>query len=110
LIAFITGAVFAHDGRDVSHALQIPFFRGAHSMETLDHPSRQWGLSLIALTVAIHATAVANDSVEERRLTMKIIVIAFTLLATVTTGNAHGTSGKVCHQHGSQPVHCHSNP
>src|SRR5262249_67904 len=27
-------------------------------METLDHPSWHWGLSLIALTVAIHATAV----------------------------------------------------
>ena len=27
-------------------------------MEILDHPSWRWGLSLIALTVAIHATAV----------------------------------------------------
>ena len=27
-------------------------------METLDQPSWHWGLSLIALTVAIHATAV----------------------------------------------------
>jgi len=27
-------------------------------METLDHPSWHWGLSLIALTVSIHATAV----------------------------------------------------
>src|SRR5215471_20183956 len=27
-------------------------------METLDHPSWHWGLSLIAFTVAIHATAV----------------------------------------------------
>ena len=41
---------------------------------------------------------------------MKIIVMAFTLLATLATANAHGTSGKVCHQHGSQPVHCHSTP
>jgi hypothetical protein len=41
---------------------------------------------------------------------MKIIVMAFTLLAIVAPANAHGTSGKVCHQHGSQPMHCHSNP
>ena len=27
-------------------------------METLDYPSWRWGLSLIALTMAIHATAV----------------------------------------------------
>ena len=33
-------------------------FWGARSMETLDYPSWRWGLSLIALTMAIHAAAV----------------------------------------------------
>jgi len=32
-------------------------------MEMLDHPSWLWGLSLIVLTMAIHATALKNISV-----------------------------------------------
>ena len=41
---------------------------------------------------------------------MKIIMVAFALLMTVAGANAHGKGGKVCHQHGSQPAHCHSKP
>jgi len=45
-----------------------------------------------------------------RRKEMKIIIIALALFATITGANAHGKSGKGCHQHGSQPAHCHSKP
>ena len=45
-----------------------------------------------------------------RREEMKIIIIAFALFATVAGASAHGTGGKVCHKHGSQPAHCHSKP
>src|SRR5215469_7347408 len=62
-------------------------------METLDHPSWHWGLSLIALTVAIHATAVVmmafvmvkmRARLEARALTLwKLIAILIFIIVVI---------------------------
>jgi len=48
-------------------------------METLDHPSWHWGLSLIALTVAIHATAVVMMAFVMVRIRVRLEARGFNL-------------------------------
>src|SRR6516164_4685234 len=54
-------------------------FKGARSMETLDYPSWRWGLSLIALTMAIHAAAVVMMGIVAVKIRVRLETRGFDL-------------------------------